>query len=121
MFHAPYASTQLSPVVVYEPVYSADFINLTLDLDGMKPLDDVEATKTTKSTKAMKLAASSTIAKAKKFTCYFGVSFLLRRPAVRRFLHAVIVYEGTIDKCTFSTRSALVPVLYQIVRRSSTI
>lgn len=32
--------------------------------------------------------------------------------AVRRILHAAIVCEDTIDKCTFNTRSAVFAVLY---------
>ncbi len=59
----PHAYTQLSPVAVDEPIHSADSIDLTLDLNGVQPLEDAEPTKTVKSTKAMKLAASSKITK----------------------------------------------------------
>ena len=59
----PYVYTQLSPVAVDESVYSANSINLMLDLDGVKLLEDAKPTKTVKSIKAMKLAASSNITK----------------------------------------------------------
>ncbi|KAL8776434.1 MAG: hypothetical protein Q9194_003153 [Teloschistes cf. exilis] len=64
--HKPYACTQLSPVAVKEPVHSAGPMDLTLDLNGVKPLDNAKPTKTVKSTKAMKLATSSKVTKAKK-------------------------------------------------------
>ncbi|KAI4088490.1 MAG: hypothetical protein L6R37_008196 [Teloschistes peruensis] len=55
----PHACTQLSSAAVDEPVYSADSIDLALDLHGVKPLEIAKPTKTVKSTKAMKLATSS--------------------------------------------------------------
>ena len=62
-------------MTVDESVESADTIGLTLDLDGVKPLEDIEPTNTKESTKAMKMAASSKITKAKisptSLTCLF--------------------------------------------------
>ena len=71
----PHACTQFSPVAFDEPVHSAASIDLTLDLDGVKALEDGKPTKTVKSTKAMKLATSFKVTKAKKsptsLTCLF--------------------------------------------------
>ncbi|KAL8640700.1 MAG: hypothetical protein Q9228_002414, partial [Teloschistes exilis] len=56
---ASYACTQPSSAAVDEHVYSADSIDLTLDLNGVQPLENAKPTKTVKSTIAMKLATSS--------------------------------------------------------------
>ncbi|KAI4086156.1 MAG: hypothetical protein L6R37_008439, partial [Teloschistes peruensis] len=72
---ASYACTQPSSAAVDEHVYSADSIDLALDLNGVQPLENAKPTKTVKSTMAMKLATSSKVTKAKKSltsrTCLF--------------------------------------------------
>ena len=71
----PHTYTQVSPVTFDEPVHSAASIDLPLDLDGVKPLEDGKPGKTVKSDKAMKMATPFKITKAKKLptslTCLF--------------------------------------------------
>lgn len=52
--------------MVDEVIYSAHLIDITLDLSLVKHLEDTEPTKAVRFTKAMKLATSSKITKAKK-------------------------------------------------------
>ena len=121
----PYACTRLSPVAVDESVDSADAIDFTLDLDGVKPLEDIEPTKTVGSTKAMKMAASSKITKAEiSPTSLTLLRYPKAWPYVESCTQSLVRSDNlrvTIDKCTFSTRLALFLVLYQAVGRSSTI
>lgn len=127
--YKPHACTPLTPVAVDEPIYSADSIDLSLDLDSVKPLEDAEPTKTVRSTKAMKLAASSKaiklaasskITEAKKSPTSLTCLFYYGNPKRGRTQN-LAVCEDTIDKCTFNTRSVLFPILNQSIGRSSTI
>ena len=53
-------------IAVNEPIYNANSIIFTLNLNSIKPLEDAKPIKTVRSTKMIKLAASSKITKVKK-------------------------------------------------------